>query len=76
MSETNEQARVKMIALIDKRGEFDTLEDGYVYHFPTVNGAYSSYQLRWIADELDARNKDWDAQINKYFESQEVPPIE
>ena len=67
-----------LIQLIVDRDEFVTLEDGYVYWWPTLKvvkhesggttgggGALSSETLRTIADELDRRNAEWDKQIQE-----------
>ena len=62
------------IKIIEERGEFGPLEDGYIYWFPSGNGAVSSDLLRLVADELDARNKEWDEFIRedlKDFNSEE-----
>lgn len=52
-----------------ERGEFVTLEDGYLYYWPNKEnlGALDSSTLRLLADELDTRNKPWDDKINEYF---------
>lgn len=44
-------------------------DDGFFVYWPTqaVQGAYTAHDLRIIADELDARNKDWQESINEYF---------
>ena len=55
----------------ESRNEFVTLDDGYVYYWPTSGGAISAQQLRELATELDRRNKDWDDHINEYFENKE-----
>lgn len=64
------------VRVAQERNEFVTLEDGYVYWWPTLQavqhpgggttgggGALSAHELRAIADELDRRNAAWDAQI-------------
>ncbi len=55
--------------------DFLTLEDGYWYFWPaeTNQGAYSAYNLREIADELDAMNKPWDDSVNEFFQSSSTP---
>lgn len=56
----------RLISLLDTRKHFVTGEDGYVIFWPTGNnGAFTSYDLRLMADELDARNKEWDKQVRK-----------
>jgi hypothetical protein len=45
-------------------------DDGFFVYWPTEHrGAYSPHHLRMIADELDRRNKDWEEELNKYFEN-------
>lgn len=40
--------------------------DGYyVYQPVNVNGCWSAYEMRIIADKLDELNKDWDEQVRK-----------
>lgn len=58
----------RIIQIAEERGEFLYLEDGFLYYAPNGGGAISAHQLRILADELDRRNKDWEEQINKYFE--------
>jgi len=61
-----EHARI--LAEADKRKEFVTGEDGYVVYWPAkLGGAYSSWVMRLIADELDRRNADWDRQMQETF---------
>jgi hypothetical protein len=52
----------RLIELADQKGDFHTLEDGYVYW-----KGVPAYQLRWLAAELDKRNAEWDATVNAYF---------
>jgi hypothetical protein len=60
--------RQKLIDLVDERKEFVLDVDGFLYYWPSPNlGHLSSCQLRWIADELDKRNKPWQDQIEKDF---------
>jgi hypothetical protein len=63
MSSTVEQERQRCIALSEQRGDFVTGDDGYVVYWPASRkvGALSPHHLRWLADELDRRNADWDA---------------
>lgn len=55
----------RIITMSEAREEFIHLEDGYLYYSPEggVHGAFSSWMLRALADELDRRNAAWDAQI-------------
>ena len=59
----------KFISLVNRKGDFVADVDGYVY-FYSNNGILSSHHLRWIADELDKRNKEWDNAINEYFKNE------
>jgi len=47
--------------------EIVTLEDGFKYYWPAGSGALSAHNLREMADYLDELNKDWDTQLNEYF---------
>jgi len=55
----------RVIAMSEAREEFIHLEDGYLYFAPAggIHGAFASWMLRALADELDRRNAAWDAQI-------------
>jgi hypothetical protein len=55
----------QLIQKADQRKEFDVGEDGFVGFAPGYNGLLSAWELRAIADELDRRNKDWQAQIDR-----------
>ena len=47
--------------VLDKaRKDFVTIEDGYKVYWVENKGSLTATQLRWIADELDRLNKDWD----------------
>lgn len=60
----DEIERQRRMSLLDARKSLVTGDDGYVVFWPTSNvGAYTSYDLREIADELDKRNASWDAII-------------
>lgn len=64
-----EAERKRVISISDKREEFVSLSDGYVHFWPqgSPNGALSAWHLRVLADELDRRNRLWDAQLRKAF---------
>lgn len=55
--------RERLIALLDKRGEFVTDVDGFVYYASFGSGHLSATTLRTIANELDRRNAQWEATI-------------
>ena len=47
-----------------------TLDDGYWYYWPCDDAAaLEAHRLREIADILDMMNKEWDDQVNEYFEN-------
>lgn len=48
-----------------QRGDFTTLECGYKFFWVENRGAFTAGNLRALADELDAMNKDWDEQVKK-----------
>jgi hypothetical protein len=65
-NEVRQEAR-RVIAITEKRGEFVTFEDGFVYLWPaqSPHGAMTSWHLRTLADEMDRRNRAWDLQLSK-----------
>lgn len=63
----------KVIRQAIDRGEFGQLEDGFWYYWPTRGGAIGATVLRLIADELDARNKKHEEEIDSFF-SGYTPP--
>ena len=63
-----EHYKNRFINSLDEAGDFVFNDDGYIYYCPEKsNGYLSAHQLRFIADELDKRNKPWDDSIAKYF---------
>ena len=66
-SSRNEEAKQRLIQISDQRKEFVQDVDGFIYWWPdgSPNGHFSSHHLRWLADELDKRNKPWNEQIAK-----------
>ena len=49
-------------------------EDGYYYWYPPKEaGILGAHHLRWIADELDRRNKEWDEVINRELSKDTLP---
>lgn len=70
MNEQTEKARLHVIKTIDNNDEFVREVDGYIYYNPTkTTGFLSSHELRWIADELDLRNKPWNEVTDSFFNS-------
>lgn len=63
-----ELSKARLISTCEKRREFVTFEDGYVYFWPgnCMHGALPAWALRALADELDRRNAPWDALIEQY----------
>lgn len=53
--------RIEIMA--DGRGEFTTMDDGYVYWFPSGFGGLDAATLRALADILDTRNAEWDKMV-------------
>lgn len=68
---TNEEDRQRCLAISEERGDFVTGEDGYVVYWPDLRsrslGALAAHHLRWLADELDRRNAEWDAVVQAEF---------
>ena len=62
-----EKEKNNLIQKIQNNDEFVTDVDGFVYYWPTGQGYLASHHLRWIADELDARNKQLNDDIEEYF---------
>lgn len=55
------------------KDDFVRGDDGYWIFWPTdYRGGYPAYMLHTIADELDRLNKDWDKEINEYFDKQDT----
>lgn len=73
---TKEDYIKRVIDVFDERGDFVSEVDGYIYFWPgnikgsIINVAYTSADLRIIADELDKRNASWDKQLKEYFENE------
>lgn len=67
--ETTEDYRQRVIRTSDERKEFVMDVDGFIYWWPdgSTRGHMASYHLRWIADEMDRRNADWQKQVDEYF---------
>lgn len=62
----NNMGRDRVIAMAHERDEFAQLEDGFYYWWPPkTGGAIAAHELRWIADELTAMNRDWEETIEK-----------
>jgi len=60
-----------MVNILDRIPEEDfiTLEDGFVYYWPSGSGGLSEGDLIVIADELRKRNAEWNTRIVRYFTS-------
>lgn len=60
-----EEERKRIISLSTAREEFVTFDDGYVHFWPdgSPHGGLSAWHLRVLADELDRRNRAWDAHV-------------
>jgi hypothetical protein len=69
MSETKEQYAKRIIEHVDKNHDFVYGDDGYcIYWVSQTGGGLTADALRVIADELDRRNADWDANVQQYFD--------
>jgi hypothetical protein len=56
----------EIIARIDRLDQIARSADGYFYYWPPDdNSCINAHMLRVIADELDRRNKEWNAQVDK-----------
>lgn len=55
-------------------GCFMVSEDGYYNFWPleSITGYYSSDMLLELGDKLKAINKDWNDNINEYFNKQQI----
>lgn len=59
------ERRKRLIEKCDQYREIGPLDDGFQYFWIKDRGALSATDLRIIADELDARNKDLERQLEK-----------
>jgi hypothetical protein len=57
--------RRRVLLFVNKHKEIGPLDDGFQYFFANGRGGFSAVDLRIIADELDARNRNWQAQIER-----------
>ncbi len=64
----HEEERQRCMKISHERGDFVCGDDGdYVVWPDGKDGAMSPHHLRWIADELDRLNKEWDDIVQKEF---------
>lgn len=62
----SETEKARVLHVTEERGEFLQLEDGYFYFLPRKSvGALAAHHLKWIADELDEKNQDWNNRITR-----------
>jgi len=56
--------------ILERPNDFITLEDGYVYFWVggEHRGALAAVKLRLIAQILDEKNAEWDAEVRRYFD--------
>jgi hypothetical protein len=68
-NKATEDYRKRFIKTCKDHNEFVADADGFVYWQPegTTSGYLASHHLRWLADELDKRNKDWQKKIDEHF---------
>lgn len=67
MIENQEEYSLRVIQIEQERGSFIRDVDGYFYWLPSDpnKGTMSAHHLRWIADELDRINAEWNKQVTK-----------
>ena len=69
---TDSEYRNRVIASLEQNKDIGPLDDGFQHFWVKDRGALSATDLRIIADELDARNADWKAQMEVAL-SRDVP---
>ena len=63
-----DELKSHILEKIENNKEFVQDVDGFYYWWPEgLNGYLTPHALRWIADELDRRNKNWEDHIMEYF---------
>lgn len=65
MPDSYQDRKSKLDHKLAERGEFVTLEDGYVYYWPIAAGALSANELRIISYILDDKNEKWNVQVKE-----------
>lgn len=71
-SAQSKESRARVVRLAHERGDLVQGDDGFWIYWPTRSmGAVSAHELRYIADELDRMNAPWQADIDRYFASEE-----
>ena len=67
MSEQEQEAIQRVLALAEANGEFVLDVDGFTYWQPRHGeGHLAAHQLRWLADELDRRNRPQEEALQAY----------
>ena len=67
----NEETKKRIIEKLEECDCFAPLDCGYIHFWPASGGvAMSAAVLRFIADELDRRNADWDKQFQEQSEEE------
>lgn len=56
-----------IIKKAEAAGELIIDEAGFYVYWPKGTGAYNSYVLRLLADELDRRNEKWEQELDDFF---------
>lgn len=67
MYQTDIDLVATVLRLADERGDFVRGDDGYTYYAPensASHGCLPSWALRVLADEMDKRDRTWNAIIN------------
>lgn len=62
----NEETKKRIIQKLEECDCFAPLDCGYIHFWPACGGvAMSAAVLRFIADEIDRRNEEWDKQVQE-----------
>ena len=58
----------RILERANTEGDIVRGDDGYYVYWPRRTGAYPSYHLRALADELDRLNEPYQNDLDAYFE--------
>ena len=59
-----DKLRARIEKMSEERRDFITLEDGYIYYWPSGQGALNAADLRILADILDTKNAAWNEEVH------------
>lgn len=71
-----DEHRKRIEEVLDKHSDIIMAEDGYYVYWPDTvvgRGCCASHDLRVIADILDERNEEWDAQVKQHLAALKNP---